>query len=325
MASRVSSMDAGYQPGDLSLFPDALDDKDSLYEVANNAETALRTGLSYNGKKIIVQSTLSFPEKGLVRVGPRSGSGEAELIYYGSKSDNAFLELQRGFAGSRQNQWPAGSWATNAVTAEPHNAIKDAIINIENAIGIKDNPSEGTLNKRLKDLELKFLSPKASFRAFPRIAQPGQTIRFQNLSSGNAIRYFWDFGDGTQKLGANPTHSYSSEGIYTVKLHLVTSMGAQNIATKSNYMTVTNDEMPSFFYWKHLSGKKYLFMDQTDGDVSQRFWVFGDGENYVETNPNKHFVEHEYSDSGFYQPSLLVVFASERIKRVFLNNELVVA
>jgi PKD repeat protein len=299
-----------------------MDDKDSLYEVANNAETLLRTGLSYNGKKLIVQNTASFPDRGLIRVGSRSGEGEAELIYYGSKTENSFSEIQRGFAGSRQNQWPSGSWVTNAVTAEPHNAIKDAIINIENTVGLKNNPADGTLNKRLKDLELRFLSPKATFRAFPRVARPGQMIKFQNLSEGDVIRNFWEFGDGTQKLDRSPTHSYSSEGIYTIKLHLVTSLGAQNIATKNNYITVTNDDLPSFFYVKRISGRRYLFVDQTDGDVSQRFWVFGDGDDHVEINPNKHFVEHEYSNGGLYQPSLLIVFASDRIKRVFLNKEL---
>lgn len=320
MASRISSLDAGYKPGDLSLFPEVMDDKESLYEVANNAETLLRTGLSYNGKRIVVQSTAAFPDKGLLRVGPRSGQGEAELVYYGSKTDNSFSDLLRGFAGSRQNQWPSGSWATNAVTAEPHNAIKDAILNIENSIGLKNNPASGTLNKKLKDLELRFLSPKASFRAFPRVVQPGKSIRFQNMSEGDVIRYFWDFGDGTQKLDKNPVHSYSSEGIYTVKLHLITSLGAQNIATKNNYVTVTNEELPSFFYVKRISGRKYMFVDQTDGDISQRFWVFGDGNNYAEINPNRHFVEYEYAESGSYEPSLLVIFASDRTKRMFLGD-----
>ncbi len=131
MANKISSLDRGYSAGDLSLFPEVIDDKDSLYEVANNAETILKTGLTYNGKKIIVEDASSFPEKGLIRIGPRSGQGEAELIYYGKKTKNSFLEVQRGFAGSRQNQWNSNSWVTNSVTAEPHNAVKDALINIE--------------------------------------------------------------------------------------------------------------------------------------------------------------------------------------------------
>lgn len=330
MADRVSSMDSGYSAGDLSLFPSAQDDKDSLYEVANNAETTLRTGLPFNGKKIIVEDTSSFPDKGLVRVGPRSGPGESELIYYGSKTPGSFENLQRGFAGSRQNQWPSGSWATNSVASEPHNAIKDALIKIEETLGLRDNPAKGSLNRRLKDQELRFLSPKATFRAYPRTIYPGKSVRFQNFSEGNVIRHFWDFGDGTQTLEENPTHTYKSEGLYTVKLHVITSSGAQNISTKKNYITVSRDELPSFFYVKKIddgssstssSSRKYLFVDQTDGDIIQRFWVFGDGKDQVELNPNKHTVEHEYDSPGNYEPSLLVVFSSERIKRVFLQGD----
>lgn len=325
MADRVSSMDAGYRAGDLSLFPSAIDDRVSLYEAANNAETVLRTGLPFNGRKIIVEDTSSFPEKGLVRVGPKSGGGDAELIYYGSKTQGSFDDLQRGFAGSRQNQWPSGSSATNSVAAEPHNAVKDALIKIEQTLGLRNSPAAGTVNRRLKDQELKFLSPKASFRAFPRTVLPGKTVRFQSFSEGDIVRYFWDFGDGSQSLERNPVHSYASEGVYTVKLHLITSLGAQNIATKNNYVKVSYDEQPSFFYVKNISGRKYLFMDQTDGDIKQRFWVFGDGSNYVELNPNRHFVEYEYSAPGTYEPSLLIVFSSDNIKRVFLNRSLGVA
>lgn len=309
--------------GDLSLFPDVLDDRESLYEVRNNAETKLRSGVSYNARSMVVESTLGFPDKGLVRVGPPAGvGGEAELVYYGLKTDTVFKELTRGFSGSRQNQWPSGSWVTNAVAAEPHNAIKDALLNMQNRIGLKNEPEEGTLNRRLKDMELRFLSPKAVFRGFPRACKPGAFVRFQSLCEGDVVRYLWDFGDGSQSVEQNPTHTYSAEGIYTVKLHLVTASGAQGISTKKSYISVSADEQTPFFYVTRMSGRTYRFVDQTDGEVTQRFWVFGDGQKYVESDPNVHEHIHTYSDAGVYNPSLLVGFASQSIKRVFLKEEL---
>lgn len=326
MSERPSSLDKGYKSGDLSLFPDVIDDKDSLYEVRNNAETTLKTGLPYNGKKVIVQDTSLFPPKGMLRIGPPSGrSGEAELVYYGSKTNDTFKDLIRGFAGSRQNQWPSGSWATNAVTAEPHNAVKDAIINIENRVGLAVDPAAGTLNRRLKDVELKFLSPKASFRAFPRKIRPGQSVRFQSFCEGDVVRTLWDFGDGGQSMEKNPTHTYYSEGNYTVKLHVITSSGAQGISTKNSYLTVSSSERPSFFYAKKSSSLTYRFVDQTDGDIIQRFWVFGDGESFKEDDPSKHEVSHTYESPGLYEPSLLLVFAGDMVKRVFLSEKLEVS
>lgn len=328
MSERPSSLDVGYTAGKLSLFPDVLDDKDSLYEVRNNAETVLRTGLPYNGKKIIVDDTSSFPPTGILRVGLPSGvSGEAELIYYGLKTENTFKNLVRGFAGSRQNQWPSGAWATNAVTAEPHNAIKDAIINIEKRIGLETNPDAGSLNRRLKDMELKFLSPKAVFRAYPRIVPPGKPVRFQSFCEGDVIRTLWDFGDGGQSLEKNPTYTYSKEGTYTVRLHVVTSLGAQGISTKNNYLNVSESEKPSFFYVKKINSPSltYSFIDQSDGDILNRFWVFGDGESVKENDPSKHEITHTYQSPGLYEPSLLLVFAGDSVKRVFLSEMLEVS
>ncbi len=320
---RISSSDPGYSTGDLSLFPDALDDRDSLYEARNNAEIRLRTGLSYNGKQIVVESTEGFPDKGLLRIGPPAGSpGEAELVYYDAKTASVFKGLTRGFAGSRQNQWPAGSWATNAVTAEPHNAVKDAIINIQRRLGLRTLPEEGTLSKKLRDLELRYMSPKATFRAFPRRTRPGESVRFQSLSEGDIVRYLWDFGDGSQSVEENPVHSYASEGTYTVRLHLITSSGAQGIATKNNYLTISEEERTPFFYVRRVEGRTYRFVDQTDGEVTQRFWVFDDGEKHVEADPNVHEHVHTYSEPGLYNPSLLVGFAGDRVRRVFLKEQL---
>jgi PKD repeat protein len=47
--------------------------------------------------------------------------------------------------------------------------------------------------------------------------QPGEVVSFTNYSEG-AVSYFWDFGDGYTSTVANPVHSYTEEGIYTVTL-----------------------------------------------------------------------------------------------------------
>lgn len=348
--ARLSSLDDTYTTGALSSFSpnprtstsdeSITDTKDSLYTVSNNAETKLRTGLSYNGKFIIVENATTFPDKGLIRVGPPAGQeGAAELIYYGSRTKDTFKELVRGFAGSRQNQWPSGSWATNAVTAEPHNAVKDAIINIEQKIGLKNNPTEGSLYQRLRSLEARFLAPKASFRAFPKIGKPPLTVRFQNFSEGDIVRFLWDFGDDSQTIENSPVHTYTQPGVYTVKLNVINSTGAQGISTKTGYITVSDDESTGFFYSNFTEGVSqttatslgttpttFRFIDQTDGDIKQRFWIFGDeSENQVVIDPNQHEVSHIYQNKGEYQPSLLVVFANENLKRVFLTKKVVVS
>lgn len=324
MVERLSSLDEGYTTGNLSLFPDAIDDKDSLYEVKNNAETKLRAGLSYTGKMVIVEDTTSFPNKGLIRIG-NENTGNYELIYYDLKTKNAFKDIIRGFAGSKQSQWAFGSKITNAVTAEPHNAVKDAVLKMEEKIGTKTNTVKDTLFDKIKSIEARFLAPRAVFRAYPKKGPPPLKVTFQNFSEGNIVRYLWDFGDGSQSFEKNPTHEYVTEGKYTVKLNIITSTGAQGFSNKLNYITVSDDERLPFFYVSPAQQlRTFRFVDQTDGDIKQRLWVFGDGENQIVTEPNNHEVYHTYKEDGEYEVSLLIVFSNESLKRVFLPKKLVV-
>jgi len=173
MVSRISSQDVGYTVGQLSLFPEARDDKSQLYIATNNSQTNLKQSLTYAGKYVVVDNNDSFPASGILRIGPPAGeSGPAEMVFYQTKTSGVFKNLIRGFAGSRQNPWPLGSYVTNSVFAEHHNAIKDAIIQIENDLGIETLPDATSLNGILKLQENRFLAPRPLFWAYPLRGAP---------------------------------------------------------------------------------------------------------------------------------------------------------
>lgn len=345
MVDKISSLDDGYNVGDLSLFPEAMDDKETLYEAANNARTNLKQTLSYNGRTVVVDSTEGFPDKGEIRIGnAESGDGMFELIVYEKKTSNTFQELKRGFAGSRQNTWKAKeSWVTNSVVATHHNAIKDAVINMEVNAGLETDPEPESLNGILKAQEVRFLAPKPQFRAFPIRGVPPLKVRFQNFSTGHVARHLWDFGDGGTSLEKSPTHEYVAEGIYTVKLNVITSTGAQGVATKTEYIHVDEDESVPFFYVQSISSpysvktaaaltaggtptqpKEFVFVDQTDGDIVQRNWVFGDGERETQEDADIHETSHIYTEPGEYTVTQLIIFGNGRLKKVELPEPLVV-
>lgn len=338
--SKISSLDEGYVSGDLSVYPEALDNKDTLNEAVNNAETTLKQGLTYLGKILVVEDSSNFPDTGLLRL-VNEDSNQYELLYYGKKTQQGFSDLIRDFAGSRRNTWPKGTKIANAVFAEHHNAIKDAVLNMQSHLGVKDFPASTSLNGILKKLEEKYLSPKPVWRTYPKQGAPPLTVRFQNFSGGDAVRFLWDFGDGSTSIEKNPIHTYNNEGIYTVKLNIITSTGAQGIATKTNYITVDENLKDPFFYVapKDPTNPNYSietasslgepaqvfqFVDQTDGDISQRFWIFDDGNSEAITDPNIHTYEYTYEKPGDYEPSLLIIFADQKLKRVFLKDEIIV-
>jgi len=337
---RISSLDEGYVAGDLSVFPQALDDKEILYEATNNSSVLLKQTLTYSGKTIIVEDTSGFPEDGILRIGPPPGeAGEFEMIYYETRTSNTFQNLLRGFSGSRHSHWVGGkNYVSNAVVAEHHNAIKDAIINMEVDCGIEVSPAAASLNGILKAQEVRFLAPKPLFRAFPIKGVPPLKVRFQNFTTGHIVRHLWDFGDGGTSLEESPNHTYLTEGVYTVKLNVITSTGAQGVATKSNYILVDVDESLPFFYVDSVSEpysartaategetpKEFVFVDQSDGEIVQRNWVFGDGVKFTQEDPDIHQTTHIYQEPGEYIVTELIQFSNGRLKRVELPEPLTV-
>ena len=340
MVDKLSSSDFGYTPGDLSYFPDAKDNWDSLYKATNNSETKLKQSLSFAGKIIVVEDNSNFPDTGILKIGPQSGeSGTYELVYYQTKGKGFFKDLKRGFAGTIHTSWSLGSFVSNSVVAEYHLAIRDAILKMEQKVGTKINPAEGSLTQQINALGVKYLSPKPIFRAFPRKGPPPLTVTFQNFSLGNGVRWFWDFGDGTS-ISENPTHTYTKEGIYSIKLNMITENGGQSIAFKTNYIVVSEAENPSFFYVSQTTnGPAYsietatqlssepavfMFMDQTDGDIAERHWIFGDGETFSSYNPQHHFTTHTYAIPGEYNPTLILIYSDSSSKRTFLQESITI-
>ena len=63
----------------------------------------------------------------------------------------------------------------------------------------------------------------------PLINLPGQPIQFINNSIGGS-GYTWDFGDGTsQSAETNPSHSYTSAGVYDVTLTATNPFGTDQV------------------------------------------------------------------------------------------------
>jgi PKD repeat protein len=348
--TRVTSYDSGYTTGNLSVYPEAIDTNYQLYEATNNSETRLSQSLTYSSSFLIVENNDHFPPNGIIRVGPPAGqTGASEMIYYDSKTQGVFRNLIRGFAGSRQNSWPINSYVSNAVFAEHHNSIKDAVIKIENNVGVQELPSPTSLNGILKAQENRYLAPRAIFRAYPTKGPPGTKIRFQNFSTGPLIRYLWDFGDGTTSVEKSPLHFYQKEGVYSVKLNIISSLGAQGISEKANYITIDQTQITPFFYTSPTSGislqtatqlgdanlaTNFSYMDQTDGNIIQRYWIFDGAGKYngqvLENNtlsqfdPNVHYANYVYDKPGSYQPSLLILFENQKLQRVFISDRIVV-
>jgi PKD repeat protein len=73
--------------------------------------------------------------------------------------------------------------------------------------------------------------PMADFSFSPSTAEIGTKVTFNNHST-NAIKFLWDFGDGTTSTEENPTHIFYNDGIHSISL-TATGDGGTNSTSKT--------------------------------------------------------------------------------------------
>lgn len=85
--------------------------------------------------------------------------------------------------------------------------------------------------------------PTANFAAFALISCDGE-VSFSDQSINGATIWLWDFGDGNTSTDQNPSHTYQSEGTFSVSLTATNNFGSDAVS-QNNYITVDRPDGPS--------------------------------------------------------------------------------
>jgi glucose/arabinose dehydrogenase/regulation of enolase protein 1 (concanavalin A-like superfamily) len=100
-------------------------------------------------------------------------------------------------------------------------------------------------------------APRAVVDGDPQAGLSPLTVQFSSEGSsdpdGQPITYSWDFGDGTSSSDANPTKTYSADGVYTAAL---TVSDGEKTSTASTEITV-GDRVPTATITSPADGAKY--------------------------------------------------------------------
>ncbi len=79
--------------------------------------------------------------------------------------------------------------------------------------------------------------PVANFTVNPQLVYvPGDNARFYDLST-DAVKWFWQFGDGNTSEKRNPSHKYQDKGIFDVSLRVDNRYGCRDSITISGAVT----------------------------------------------------------------------------------------
>lgn len=182
-------------------------------------------------------------------------------------------------------------------------------------LNVCDNPvAEGT------SVPFTILQPKSSF-TYPPEGCTNPAISFTSTSdplAGNTItEWHWDFGDATTGIGANPTHTYTTPGTYTVKHWIVNSKGC-NSDTTSHDIYINVQPTPNFTNsGPYCLNKNITFTDLSvpnAGTLVNWHWDMGDGNIFDFTNGNPF--THQYTTTGIKTVTLTVTTSKGCIQTI---------
>ncbi|MEO6732183.1 MAG: PKD domain-containing protein [Ferruginibacter sp.] len=141
--------------------------------------------------------------------------------------------------------------------------------------------------------------PVAAFSAVPRDACAEIPVNFKDESTGNVIKWLWDFGDNSYSNSQNPQHTYHDTGYFNVQL-IVWNTGCTDTIKYPNYIHI-NPPIARFTESFNCSKPmERVFTDQSIG-ANEWLWNFGDGSTSTQPSP-----VHTYALPGSYMVSLRV-------------------
>jgi PKD repeat protein len=134
--------------------------------------------------------------------------------------------------------------------------------------------------------------------ANPYFANINENINFILEGNSTPSTLLWTFGDGTNSNNLNPSHSYSTDGTYTVTAFYESSCGSSETSIEVyisdiNFTYNSIDSCPN-------SNINFQYFGTTP-NAFYYWWDFGDGNNSSEMNP-----VYAYSQPGIYIVNLVV-------------------
>ncbi|MFT4525824.1 MAG: PKD repeat protein [Bacteroidia bacterium] len=130
-------------------------------------------------------------------------------------------------------------------------------------------------------------------------------VSFTNTSTGSgALTYHWQFGDGQTSSLENPTHTYTSAGIYDVSLTVENDIGCQTQLVQDdliNLTATTADFLPDVFGFCQPLEVNFSDLSSSATNIVSWEWDFGDGSSSTDQNPN-----YTYQDTGIFDVTLIV-------------------
>jgi PKD repeat protein len=146
--------------------------------------------------------------------------------------------------------------------------------------------------------------------------------------SNNGWNYSWNFGDGNSSSQANPSHTYSSNGIYNVCLTAWNNISgcADTVCYSVNITNCSNSNCSAVFTDTIYNGCSVTFYHYTSYPAYLNYyytWTFGDGTSMsgtVATNGQIISPTHTYTSSGWYNVCLSIIDSANQCQAYYCDS-----
>ena len=149
--------------------------------------------------------------------------------------------------------------------------------------------------------------PTASFNISPQYTCGAPaTINFTSTSTGGAVSYVWNFGDGSPTVtGATATHTYTTDGAFTVTLVATDANGCKDTAAITKVIEKVQVAVEVDRNYNHClpSTVNFSYLINYPPGVASVTWDFGDGSPPVS---GVSFPSHTYTVQGVHVVTLTI-------------------
>ena len=199
--------------------------------------------------------------------------------------------------------WNYGDGSTEILSAPPfqHNYTAPGAY----IVTLKVTDSKGCTDSVNIASALIISKPLANFISPDTLSCPSKQVSFINQSTGPALTYLWNFGDGTSSTVPDPVHSYTSDGIYSIQLFIKDQYGCTDSINKPALISIKTP-FANFTMSDSFSTCPPLIVQFTNSSVNAvtQNWDFGDGTAASIVNPS-----HFYNLAGTFTVTLTVTGA----------------
>ncbi|MBE3046265.1 PKD domain-containing protein, partial [Candidatus Bathyarchaeota archaeon] len=191
-------------------------------------------------------------------------------------------------------QWNFGDGTTSTLQNPSHTytmaGSKTVMLTVTNTSGLNSTSRVVTILATLTAL----------FSFSPASPSVGQSVQFTDTSAGTPTSWRWDFNDGTSSTSQNPSHAFTTAGMYNVTL-AVTNASSSKSTSQSIIVAPSSTLIADFTYTPSspVLGQMISFSDASTGIPISWQWEFGDGVTSSTQNP-----AYTFATAGAYPVTL---------------------